>query len=163
MRAPQKPVLLPLAAALALLVGMVVAAAALAFSAGTVHISVLEKKPDGARVNVLVPAVVVPVAVRFLPERKRQELAARLGPLLPALREASLELARSEDFTPVEARDHGGRVRIRVICGSLFIDVDSYEETVHLSFPLKLVAALAADLEPLAPDRVALLQPSLDP
>lgn len=165
MRVPQKPILLALApptaglaAALVLLVGTLVAAAALALSAGTVHVNVVEKKPDGARINLILPAVLVPVAVKLLPERKRLELAARLGPFLPAVQAASLKLARSEDFSLVEARERNERVSIRVIGGSLFIDVDSDEEIVHVSFPLKLVARLAADLQHLAPDRVSLLQ-----
>ena len=158
MRAPRKPVLLALAAALVLLVGTLVAAAALALAAGTVHVNVVEKKPDGARVNLILPAALVPLGVKLLPERKRLELAARLGPFLPAVQAASLELARTEDFSLVEVRERNERVSVRVIRGSLFIDVDSNEEIVHISFPLKLVARLAADLEHLAPDRVALLQ-----
>lgn len=158
MRAPQTSILPTTAVALALLLGAGVAAAGLAFSAGAVRIKVVEQKPDGARVNLLLPAALVPLGVRFLPESNRRELAARLGPFLPALREACLELARSEDFTLVEARDHGEHVRIRVVSGSLLVDVDSPDEVVHLSFPLKLAARLAADLEPLAPQRVALLQ-----
>ncbi|MGH9804290.1 MAG: hypothetical protein ACRD4D_03880 [Candidatus Acidiferrales bacterium] len=158
MRAPQKPVLLAVAAALVALVGTVVAATALAFSAGTVHVNVVEKKPGGARVNLFLPAAAVPVGAKFLPERKRRELAAQLGPFLPAVKAASLELARTEDFSLVEVRERNERISIRVIGGSLFIDVDSDRESVRVSFPLKLVARLAADLEPLAPERVALLQ-----
>jgi len=157
-RAPRNPVLLALAAALVLLVGTLVAAAALALAAGTVHINVVEKKPGGTRVNLILPAVIIPLGVKLLPERKRLELAARLGPFLPAVRAASLELARTEDFSLVEVRERNERVSVRIVRGSLFIDVDSNEEIVHVSFPLKLVARLAADLEHFAPGRLALLQ-----
>ena len=154
MRAPLKPVLL----VLAVLLATVVAAAAVAFSAGTVRVRVVEKKPKGARIYLLLPAAVVPVGLRLLPERERQKMAAELGPLLPALQSASRELARCGDFTLAEVRDHGDHVSVRVSGGSLFLDVDSDEATVHLSVPLKLVARLAADLAPLPPERVALLE-----
>ena len=154
MRAPLKPALL----VLAVLLATVVAAAAVAFSAGTVRVHVVEKKPDGVRVNLLLPAVVVPVGLRLLPESERRKMAAELGPLLPALEAASRELALCGDFTLAEVRDHGDHVSVRVSGGSLFLDVDSDEATVHLSVPLKLVARLAADLAPLPPERVALLE-----
>lgn len=154
MPALRKPALL----VLAVLLATVVAAAAVAFSAGTVRVHVVEKKPKGARIYLLLPAAVVPVGLRMLPESERRKMAAELGPLLPALEAASLELARCGDFTLVEVRDRNERVHIRVSGGSLFLDADSDDATVRLSLPLKLVAKLAADLAPLAPERVALLE-----
>lgn len=154
MRAPLKTVLL----ATGLLAGAAVAAAALAFSAGTVDVKVAEKKPGGARIHLLVPAAVVPVGLRFLPESERRKLAGELGPYLPAVRAASLELARTEDFSLVEVQSREERVSIRIEGGSLRMDVESPEESVHLSVPLELVARLAAELQPLAPERAALLE-----
>lgn len=143
---------------MAVVLGIVAAVCALAFSAGTVRIHVMEKNPKGTRIHLLLPAAVVPVGLRMLPDSERRKMAAELGPLLPAFEAASRELARCGDFTLAEVRDHGDHVSVRVSGGSLLLDVDSDEATVHLSVPLKLVARLAADLEPLAPERVAILQ-----
>jgi hypothetical protein len=135
------------ATGLLLLVGAGVVAAAVAFSAGSVHIYVLEKKPGGDHVNLLVPASLVPLGVRFMPAAERQRVARRMEPWLPALRAAGRELARAPDCVLVEVESPRERVQIRKLGRSLLVHVDSEEETVRLSFPLKLVTRLADEFE----------------
>jgi len=142
-----KPVAVFLAGGLLLVVGSAVVAGAVAFNAGSVRVYVLEKKPGGDHVNLLIPAALVPLGMKFIPDRERERAAARLGPWLPAIEAASRELARVPDGPLVEVESARERVRIAKLGGSLVIDVESEQESVHVSFPLKLVARVARDFE----------------
>lgn len=147
MREQLKRAVAVVATAVLLLVGTAVVAGAVAFSAGAVHVYVLEKKPGGDHVNLLLPAALVPLGLRFMPAAERQRAARRLEPWLPALQAASRELARAPDFVLVEVERPRERVRIRKLGGSLLVDVDSEQETVRLSFPLKLITRVAGEFE----------------
>lgn len=135
------------ATGLLLLVGTAVVAGAVAFSAGSVHVYVLEKKPGGDHVNLLIPAALVPLGLRFMPAAERQRAARRLEPWLPALRAASRELARAPDSVLVDVESPRERVRIRKLGGSLLVHVDTEQETVRFSFPLKLIGRVADEFE----------------
>lgn len=142
-----KPVAIFLAGGLLLLVGSTLVAGAVAFSAGSVHVYVLEKQPGGDHVNLLIPAALVPLGMKFIPDRERERAVARLGPWLPAIEAASRELARVADGPLVEVESPRERVRVAKLGGSLVIDVESEQETVHVSFPLRLVARVAREFE----------------
>ncbi len=129
-----------------ILVGSAVVAGAVAFNAGAIRIYVLEKKPGGDHVNLLVPAALVPLALKFIPDHKRQRALAQLDQWLPALQTASRELARVEDATFVEVQGPKERVRVSKLGGSLVVDVQSDRETVYVSFPLRLVDQVAEEL-----------------
>jgi hypothetical protein len=142
-----KPVIAYLTIGLLVLVGTTVAVGAVAFSAGTVRVKVVEKKPGGDRVNLLIPAALIPLCLKFMPDRERERAAQQLRPWLPAIQAASQELAPAGDGRLVEVESRHERVRVVKSGGSLVIEVDSEEETVHVSFPLKLLAWVAAEFE----------------
>lgn len=139
------------AVALLVLVGTVVLAGAVAFSAGAVHVRVHEKKAGGDNINLILPAAAVPLGLRLMPAEKRAEVAAQFGPWAPVIREAALELARAPDATLVEVISPREHVRIEKRGGSLILDVDSEDETVHASVPLSLIADVVTQLEPGTP------------
>ena len=122
-------------------------AAVVAFSAGTVRVRVLEKKPGGDNVNLLLPALVVPMGLKLMPDEARRQAAARVGPWAPALEALSKELARTPDFVLVEVKNPQEHVLIRKQGRSLLIDVDTEDETVHISFPIKLMASVASEFD----------------
>lgn len=155
MAARLKPVLMVVAGGLALLVGMLAAAGALAAGTGLVRIYVLEKKPGGDHVNLIIPAPLIPLGMKLLPAKERQRAAAQLEPWLPAIKAATQELARCPDVELVKVEGADERVSIRKLGGALVIDVDSPQESVHLSFPLKLVLAVAEEFEASLPAGVS--------
>ena len=131
--------------------GVVVLGGAIVYNAGAVRVSVLEKKPDGEHIHLVLPAAVVPVALKFVPEEKLRYASEKLRPWLPAIKVASEELARCQDGPLVLVEGSDEKVSITKQGGSLVIDVDSPDENVHVSFPLKTLASAAEELVAKAP------------
>jgi len=118
---------------------------------GLVRVKVVEKTEGGDRVNLYVPAALIPVAVQLAPEDKIREALEQAKEWLPAVRIASKELRRLPDAELVEVRDGGEHVRIRTMDGELVIDVVSDREDVHISVPLKTIERVAQELQERAP------------
>jgi hypothetical protein len=93
-----------------------------------------------------VPAVVLPVAARLIPRDKLKNATSDIGPWLPTIKAASEELARCPDGPLVEVDSPREHVRIHKQGSSLFIDVESDGETVHVSFPLQAAAETVSQL-----------------
>jgi len=133
------------------LAGTTALAGAFLVQQGTVRVSVDEHRANGRQVHLLVPAALVPMGMRFVPEENLLDAARQARPFLPTIRVASAELARLPDCDLVEVQDVNKYVKITKRGGSLVIDVQSPEETVHVSFPLRLADRIAAQLESLGP------------
>jgi hypothetical protein len=142
----------PIVAALLFLTGTtVVMGAVVTYNAGAVRVSVEEKKAGGSHVHLFVPAVVVPPALDLVPEEQLREKLAEVRPWLPAIRIASRELAGTPDAVLVEVINSHEHVTITHRGGSLMVDVDSDEESVHIAVPLGMVHAIAEKLEASGP------------
>ena len=126
--------------------GTLVLAGAYTFREGVIRISVDEHKLNGEHHHLIVPAAAIPLAARFVPDREIQRAAEQAALLLPALREFAKQLRRMPDADLVEIRDDRQHVQIRTEAGKLRIDVDSPEETVHVSCPLLTIEDLAEEL-----------------
>ena len=133
------------------LAGTTALAGAYLVQQGTVRVSLDEHRANGRHVHLLVPAALVPMGMRFVPEENLLDAARQARPFLPTIRVASAELARLPDCDLVEVQDVNKYVKITKRGGSLVIDVQSPEETVHVSFPLRLADRIAAQLESLGP------------
>jgi len=133
------------------LAGTTALAGAFLVQQGTVRVSVDEHRANGRHVHLLVPAALVPMGMRFVPEENLLDAARQARPFLPTIRVASAELARLPDCDLVEVQDVNKYVKITKRGGSLVIDVQSPEETVHVSFPLRLTDRVAAQLESVGP------------
>ena len=133
------------------LAGTTALAGAYLVQQGTVRVSVDEHRANGRHVHLLVPAALVPMGMRFVPEENLLDAARQARPFLPTIRVASAELARLPDCDLVEVQDVNKYVKITKRGGSLVIDVQSPEETVHVSFPLRLTDRVAAQLESVGP------------
>jgi hypothetical protein len=112
--------------------GMLVVGGAFVYNEGAVRVDVREKTRNGEHIYLVVPAVVLPVAARLVPRDKLKDVPREIGPWLPTIKAAS-----------DSNREH---VRIHKQGRSLFIDVDSEEETVHVSFPLQAAADTLSQL-----------------
>jgi hypothetical protein len=118
---------------------------------GAVRVAVDEQAPGGTHIHLLLPAALVPVGMRFVPDEKLREATAQARPWLPAIKAASQELARLPDSDLVQVRDAEQHVSISKRVALLVIDVQSPRESVHVSFPLRTVNRLARRLESLGP------------
>jgi hypothetical protein len=125
---------------------MLVVGGVFVYSEGAVRVDVQEKSRNGEHIHLLVPAAVLPVAARLVPRDKLKDVPRKIGPWLPTIKVASEELARCPDVSLVEVDSNREHVRIHKLGRSLFIDVDSEEETVHVSFPLETAADTVSQL-----------------
>lgn len=142
----------PLVAAFLFLTGAIVVLATVAtYDAGALKVSVKKKKPGGQNIRLIVPAVLVTAALNLVPAEKLQEEAEEIKPWLPAIRSASQQLARSPDAVLVEVIGSDEQVSIAQRGGALIVDVDSSQESVHVTVPLKLLDSLARKLQASAP------------
>ncbi len=130
----------------AFVIGTLVLLGLVGYSFGAISVSVTEKQPGGHHLWVPVPALVVPVGLRFVPREDLREAAAKLRPWLPAIRAASVELEKCDDARLVEVKNHEEHVTIEKHGGYLVIDVDSEEEKVHVSVPLAIAAEAVEEI-----------------
>lgn len=114
----------------------VVAGAALS-SEGFIHVNVNEKAADGHHINLIVPAALVPVGLRFVPREHLAEAAQNLRANMAIIDAALPALEQCPDGVFVEVTDPGEHVLIAKARGSVVIDVTDPDETVHVSVPLR--------------------------
>ncbi len=127
--------------------GTIVLAGAYAFHDGVVRVSVDEQREGGAHIHLLLPAAVVPLAVRAVPRQDLENALRGAGDGLPVLRALAKELRNYPDSDFAEVRDGNEHVRVRTRGGELLIDVESPRENVHLACPLAAIDGLTEELE----------------
>ena len=113
-----------------------VGAAALS-SEGFIYVNVQEKHPGGTHVNVLVPAALVPATLRFVPRHHFADSSQDLRTALPIIDAAIPALGDCPDGVLVEVIDPGEHVLVTKHGGSIVVDVNDPDETVHVSVPLR--------------------------
>lgn len=133
-------------------VALVTLTGAFVYSLGAIRVEVREKKPNGDHIHLILPAALLPVGAAIAPREQVKEAARQIQPWLPTIRAATEELLRCPDTTFVEVKSPREHVSIRKLGGALVIDVDSEQETVHVSAPLKTleytIAQLASKVPP---------------
>lgn len=130
-------------ASLCLLGFLMVALAGAAFvNAGTMMVQVHEKSSDGVSLTLPVPVALARLGLAFVPDEYLAEARHELEPWMPAVEALLSELARCADGVLVEVESEDERVSIIKRGNSLIIDVDTRDEEVHLSIPVKAVASL---------------------
>ncbi len=126
---------------------MVGTAGVVTYEAGAVRVSVVEKRQGGEHVNLIVPAVLVPVALAAVPAKNFHVHDAEMKKYLPLLKAVSQELARCPDATLVEVKSPDEHVKISKQGNSIYIDVDDPGDTVHISFPVGVIETVINKLE----------------
>jgi hypothetical protein len=116
--------------------GAVAVGGAALCSEGFVHVTVHEKQPGGTNVSLIVPAAVVPMALRFMPRRHFAD-AAKLRAELPVIDAAIPELEKCPDGVLVEVLDPQEHVVIAKVGDSIVVDVNDKENNVHVAVPLR--------------------------
>jgi hypothetical protein len=127
--------------------GTIVLAGAYTFREGVLRVSVDEYRPDGSHVHLFLPAAVLPMAVRLAPRHEIERGLRNSAEWLPTLKTLATELRKYPEAAFVEVTDANEHVRIRTHRGKLQIDVESPEETVHISCPLVAIEDLSSELD----------------
>lgn len=131
----------------AVMLGTVLLTGAVAYSGGVVKVDVEEKKPGGTHIFLPLPANAVSLGLRFVPEKHLNHIPPQARQWMPAVKIAAEELERCPDGPLVLVDTADEKVSIVKRGGSLVIDVDTKQESVHLSFPLSLAISLANQIE----------------
>lgn len=127
--------------------GTILLAGACTFHEGVLRVSVDEHRANGSHLHLLLPAAVMPMAAHFAPQREIEHALLEAGPWLPTLHTLAAELRNYPDVDFVEVQDAQQHVQIRTRAGLLQIDIESPEESVHVSCPLAAIDDLSAELE----------------
>jgi hypothetical protein len=131
--------------------GTAVAGAGLLCSEGLVHVNVLQKGAERHHVHVIAPAMLVPIGIHFVPRAHLAEAAEEIHPWLPVIRETLKQLQQIEDLPFVEVSEPGQHVRISKSGGSIVVDVESEEESVHISTPIRAMSNAVEELAAAVP------------
>jgi len=126
--------------------GVAVAGAGVLCSQGLVHVKVIEKEPNGVHFNVIAPAILAPIAVRVAPQRNLAEAARQIRPYMPAVRAALEDLRESDDIVLVDVKEPGEHVQVSKWGGSIVVDVDDADDTVHVSAPIRAISSTVEQL-----------------
>ncbi len=137
-----------LAGLMMFLVQTAVATTAIIYSAGTVQLQVHRKEAGGIRhIFLPVPVSVLHLGLYFLPKNEVSKVASELEPWRPALKVALSELQQIPDTVLLKVEKRNETVEITKEDESLVIDIDTSQESVHLSVPLKAIRSLLERIE----------------
>ncbi|MGB6483781.1 MAG: hypothetical protein WBE86_09880 [Candidatus Acidiferrales bacterium] len=117
--------------------GTILVGGAVISSEGFIHVKVHEKQANGTHISLIVPAVIVPLAVRFIPRRHIADASANLQQYMPVIDAAISGLANCSDGPLVEVIDSDSHVTVVKSGGSIVVDADDPDETVHVAVPLR--------------------------
>jgi hypothetical protein len=121
--------------------GTALAGAGVICSEGMIEVKVVERQPEVHHVYVLAPAMLVPIAAHFAPQREMSRAAAEMRPWMPTIRAALEQLRESEDITFVEVKEPGQHVRVAKSGGSIVVDVEDPDDTVHVVAPIRAISS----------------------
>jgi hypothetical protein len=119
--------------------GTALAGVGILCSEGMVQVKVIEKQPQGHHINVIAPALLGPIAIHFAPRRDIENASREIRPWLPVARAALDSLREADDVVFVEVKDHDQHVKVAKLGGSIVVDVDDPDETVHVSTPIRAI------------------------
>jgi hypothetical protein len=128
------------------IVGTAVAGVGVLCSEGMIEVKVVERQPEVHHVYVIAPAMLVPIGMHFAPQKDLSRAAAQIRPWLPTIRAALEQLRESDDVTLVEVKEPGEHVRVAKEGGSIVVDVQDEDETVHVSTPIRAISSTIEQL-----------------
>jgi hypothetical protein len=95
--------------------------------------------------------MLVPVAMHFVPKDRIGEQAREIQPWMPTIRASLDALSESDDITFVEVKEPGQNVRLAKNGGSIVVDVNDNDETVHVSTPIRAISSAIEELAAAGP------------
>lgn len=126
--------------------GTVLVGGAIVSSEGFIHVKVHEKEANGTHLSLIVPAMIVPLAVKFVPRHHLKEASENLQQYMPVVDAAISGLANCPDGPLVEVMDEDSHVSVVKSGGSIVVDVDDPGETVHVAVPLRATKAAVDEI-----------------
>jgi hypothetical protein len=123
-----------------------------AYRAGVLVVRVQEAGPNGSDFAIRIPAILVPMALRVVPDAPLREAAAAAASWTPAVRAMTKVLSDSPDFLLVRVDSSCEAVDIRKEDRNLIVDISSLEEKVYVSLPLGILSAVMKRLEGVTPN-----------
>ncbi len=124
-----------------LAIGLGLAGATL-YHSGTFHLEVCEKHADGASVGIHVPATAAHAVALLLPRMIQAEIPAEAREHLHLARAALEALSRCPDGVFLEVESDEEIVLIEKRDGKILIQVDTPDEAVRASFPVRSATSL---------------------
>ena len=107
-------------------------------SEGFIHVKVHEKQANGTHISLIVPAMIMPVTMRFVPRHYLKDASQNIQQYMPVIDAAISGLAACPDGTTlVEVIDSSDHVTVTKSGGSIIVDADDPDETVHVAVPLR--------------------------
>jgi len=137
-------------------VGMAIAGTALAgagiiCSEGMISVNVETRSPERHHVFVVAPAMLVPIAMHFIPKEHLADHTQEILPWLPTIRASLDALSEADDITFVEVKEPGQKVRVAKSGVSIVVDVNDNDETVHVSTPIRAMSSAIEELAAASP------------
>ena len=126
--------------------GVGLAGAGVLCSEGLVHVKVIEKQPQGFHLNVIAPAMLAPIALHFVPSHDLAPATNQIQPYMPTIRASLNGLRDSEDIVLVDVTEPGEHVHVSKSGGSIIVDVDDSDATVHVSTPIRAISSTVEQL-----------------
>jgi hypothetical protein len=111
--------------------------AGLLCSEGFVQVNVQQKRADGHHIDVIAPAALAPFAAHCIPARNLVDASQQIRPWLPLIDTTLDALRATNNIVLVDVTEPGKHVRVSKLGGSIVIDVDDPNETVHVAVPLR--------------------------
>ncbi len=140
----RRPFLRYVAIALILLMSPIFALATAVAVTGTVTVEVHERGPDGTRIYVPVPALLLDAAVALapmvIPEEELAEARREIAPYRDGLEALAKELEDMPAGVLVEVETDEEHVLITKSWRSFEISVESHDADVHVTVPSRLVS-----------------------
>jgi hypothetical protein len=133
------------------IVGTALAGAGIICSEGMISVNVETRQPEKHHVFVVAPAMLVPIAMHLIPKQHLAEHAHEIQPWLPTIRASLDALSESDDITFVEVKEPGQNVRVAKSGGSIVVDVNENDETVHVSTPIRAMSSAIEELAATSP------------
>lgn len=118
-------------------VGTALVAGAVVSSEGFIHVKVNGTQADGHHISLVVPAMIVPMILKLVPNHYLAPAAENLRPFMPVVDAAISGLANCPDGTLVEVTDPDEHVTVVKQGGSIVVDVQDPDENVHVAVPLR--------------------------
>jgi len=139
----RRPFMRYVAIALILLMTPIFALATAVAVTGTVTVSVQEKGPDGTRIYVPVPALLIDAAIalapRVIPEDELADVRREIAPYRDSLEALVAEIEKIPAGVLVEVESRDEHVRITKTWRSFEISVESEDADVRVSVPARLL------------------------
>lgn len=133
------------------MLGTAVAGVGLLCSEGMVQVKVVQRQPKVHHVYVVAPAMLAPVAMHFAPRRDVAQAAAEIRPWMPTIRAALQQLRDTDDVTLVEVKEPDEHVRVSKQGGSIVVDLEDGDDTVHVSAPIRAISSTVEQLAAAGP------------